>query len=57
MSWVFHDSFKTKKEASKIGDDIIALGLAKGVKIQKNGKKTRPFMLYILPLTVKKEEK
>jgi len=59
MDWVFHDSFKTKKSANKAGDDIVKLGLAAGVKITSRGKKSMPFMLYILPLRkrgVKKDE-
>ncbi len=50
MDWIFHDSFKTKKKANKIGDDIVKIGLASGVKITNRGKKSRPYMLYILPL-------
>ena len=53
MSWVFHDSFKTKKAAVAAGDDIVKIGLASGVKINKLGKKVRPYMLYILPLKTK----
>jgi hypothetical protein len=50
MDWVFHDSFKTVKSANKAGDDIVKLSLAAGVKVTKSGKKSAPFMLYILPL-------
>lgn len=50
MSWVFHDSFKTKPQARKAGDNIVILGFAKGVKITKNGKKSKPYMMYILPI-------
>ena len=59
MDWVFHDNYKTEKTANKAGDDIVKLGLAAGVKITKRGKKSAPFMLYILPLRkrgVKKDE-
>jgi len=50
MRYVFHDSYKTAPQASKAGQDIIKLGLAAGVKVNKKGKKSRPFLLYILPL-------
>lgn len=50
MDWIFHDSFRTEKLANKAGDDIVNLGLAAGAKITKSGKKSMPFMLYILPL-------
>ena len=50
MPWVFHDSFKTEKAAAKVGKSVVALGLAKGVKVSKLGKKSKPFMLYILPI-------
>ena len=50
MSWVFHDSFKTERTAASTGKYIVKIGLAKGVKIQKLGKKNRPYLLYILPL-------
>lgn len=59
MDWVFHDLYKTKKAANKAGDDIVKLGLAAGVKITNRGKKSTPYMLYILPLTkrgAKKDE-
>ncbi len=49
-AWVFHDSYRTKAIAQKAGKDIMKLGLAKGVKIEPNGKKSRPYRLYILPL-------
>jgi len=58
MSWVFHDSFKTKiqaKKAGDAGDDIVSLGFAKGVKITKTGKKSKPFMMYILPVKEREE--
>ena len=48
--WVLHDSFKTAKAANSAGVDIINLALAKAVKVTQKGKKTRPYMLYILPL-------
>lgn len=50
MRYVFHDSYKTELQAAKAGKDIIKLGLAVGVKVNKRGKKSRPFLLYILPL-------
>lgn len=50
MDWIFHDSFKTIKSANKVGDDIVKLGFAAGVKVTKCGKKSSPYMLYILPL-------
>lgn len=50
MDWVFHDSYRTEKLANKAGDDIVNLGLAAGAKVTKSGKKSMPFMLYILPL-------
>jgi hypothetical protein len=53
MSWVYHDSFKTKKAAAKAGDDIVKIGLASGVKINKLGKKARPYLLYIVPFKTK----
>lgn len=59
MDWVFHDSFKTKKKANETGDHIVKLGFAAGVKVTSRGKKSRPYMLYILPLRkqgVKKDE-
>ena len=56
MSWIFHDSFKTIKAAKKAGDDIVSLGFAKGVKVTKAGKKSKPFMLYILPIKEREEK-
>jgi hypothetical protein len=53
MSWVFHDSYKTKKAATKAGKDFVELALAKGARIRKGGKKSRPYLLYILPLKIK----
>lgn len=50
MGWIFHDCFKTKLQAKKAGDDIVSLGFAKGIKITKAGKKSKPFMMYILPI-------
>ena len=32
------------------------LGLAKGVKVVKEGKKSSPFLLYIVPLKERKEK-
>jgi hypothetical protein len=53
MAWVFHDSFKTKKAAVAAGDDIVKIGLASGVKVNKLGKKGRPYLLYIVPFKTK----
>ena len=50
MTWIFHDSYRTLKIAQVAGKDMVALGLAKGVKVSKLGKKSKPFMLYILPI-------
>jgi hypothetical protein len=55
MSWVFHDSFKTAKSAEEAGDNIVKLGFAKGIKITKAGKKSKPFMMYILPIREREE--
>lgn len=49
-TWVFHDTYTSSKAAQKAGQDILKLGLVKGVKIEKKGKKSRPYMLFILPL-------
>lgn len=54
VSWVFHDSYKTKEDAYTEGESIVKLGLAKGVKVVKEGKKARPFLLYVVPLKEKK---
>ena len=48
--YLFHDSYKTQEDARIEGENIVKIGLAKGVKVIKEGKKTRPFLLYILPL-------
>lgn len=59
MDWVYHDNYKTEKQANKMGADIVKLGLAVGVKVTKRGKKSKPYMLYILPIGkrgVKKDE-
>jgi hypothetical protein len=56
-NWTFHDSYKTKEDAQVEGENIVKVGLAKGVKIIKEGKKSRPFLLYILPLKETKGEK
>lgn len=48
--YIFHDSYKTKEEAQIEGENIVKVGLAKGVKVVKEGKKSRPFLLYILPI-------
>lgn len=49
-TWVCYDTFRSSKTAKKTGQDILKLGLATGVKIEKKGKKSRPYMLFILPL-------
>lgn len=56
MSWVFHDSFKTKPQAERAGASIVKLGFAKGVKVTKKGKKSKPFMMYILPIKEREEK-
>jgi len=56
MSWVFHDSFKTKLQAKKAADNIVELGFAKAVKVTKKGKKSKPFMMYILPIKEREEK-
>ena len=53
--YIFHDSYKTKELAQKSGEDIVRLKLAKGIKIIKEGKKSRPFLVYILPNKIKGE--
>lgn len=49
MNWVFHDSYATEASAKKYGEEIVFIGLAKGVKIVNLGKKSKPYLLYILP--------
>jgi hypothetical protein len=56
MSWIFHDCYKTLKEAQGAGEDIVKLGFAKGVKVSKTGKKSKPFMMYILPIKEREEK-
>lgn len=56
MGWVFHDSFKTKPQAKKVADNIVELRFARGIKITKTGKKSKPFMLYILPIKEREEK-
>jgi hypothetical protein len=56
MSWIFHDSYKTKEDAQVEGENIVKLGLAKGVKVIKGGKKVRPFLLYVVPLKERKDK-
>jgi len=56
-TWVFHDSYKTQEDAQQEGESIVKIGLAKGVKVVKEGKKSRPFLLYMLPLNETKGEK
>jgi hypothetical protein len=56
MTWVFHDSFKTIKAAEEAGGNIVKLGLAKGVKVTKTGKKSKPYMLFILPIKEREEK-
>jgi hypothetical protein len=53
--YIFHDSYKTQEEAQQEGENIVKVGLAKGVKITSGGKKKRPFLLYILPNKIKGE--
>jgi hypothetical protein len=55
-SWVFHDSYKTQEAAREEGENIVKVGLAKGVKVIKGGKKSRPFLLYVLPLKEREEK-
>jgi hypothetical protein len=54
--WIFHDSYKTQEDAREEGESIVKLGLAKGVKVVKEGKKARPFLLYIVPIKEKGEK-
>lgn len=49
MSWIFHDSYATRPTAKRYAQKMVLTGLAKGVKIEKKGKKSRPYLLYILP--------
>ena len=56
MTWIFHDSFKSRKTAERAGSDIVKLGFAKGVKVTKNGKKSKPFMMYIIPIKEREEK-
>lgn len=56
-AWIFHDSYKTKEDAQLEGENIVKVGLAKGVKVIAGGKKRRPFLLYILPVKIEREEK
>lgn len=51
MAWVLHDSFKSKKEAKTLGQSIVEVGIAKGIKVVKGRNKLRPYELYILPLS------
>jgi hypothetical protein len=53
MSWVFHDSFKSGLAAKRAGNDMLKLGFVKGIKITKQGKKSRPFMLFIIPIKLR----
>ena len=57
MTWTFHDSYKTQEAAKEEGENIVKVGLAKGVKIIKGGKKSRPYLLYVVPLKIEREEK
>lgn len=50
MTWVLHDTFKNKKEATELGESIVEVGIAKGIKVRKGRNKLRPYELYILPL-------
>jgi hypothetical protein len=56
MTWIFHDSYKTQDVAREEGENIVKVGLAKGVKVIKGGKKSRPFLLYVLPLKEREEK-
>jgi hypothetical protein len=56
MGWVFHESFKTLKSAQKTADSVVELKFAKGVKITKTGKKSKPYMMYILPIKEREEK-
>ena len=56
MTWTFHDSYKTQEAAKEEGENIVKVGLAKGVKVVKEGKKSRPFLLYVLPLKEREEK-
>jgi hypothetical protein len=56
MNWIFHDSYKTLAAAQEAGEDIVKLGFAKGVKVSKTGKKSKPFMLFILPIKEREEK-
>ena len=53
--YIFHDSYKTKEDAQVEGENIVKVGLAKGVKVIKGGKKSRPFLLYIVPIKEREE--
>jgi hypothetical protein len=50
MTWILHDIFKTKQKAKKFGENVVGVGLAKGIKVVKGKNKLRPYELYILPL-------
>jgi len=54
-TWVFHDSYKTQEDAQVEAENIVKVGLAKGVKVVKEGKKSRPFLLYIISNKIKGE--
>jgi len=54
--YIFHDSYKTQEDAKVEGENIVKVGLAKGVKIVKEGKKSRPYLLYVLPLKEREEK-
>jgi hypothetical protein len=54
--YIFHDSYKTQEEARIEGENIVNVGLAKGVKVIKGGKKSRPYLLYVLPLKIERED-
>jgi hypothetical protein len=56
MTWTFHDSYKTQDAAREEGEKIVSVGLAKGVKVVKGGKKSRPYLLYVLPLKEREEK-
>lgn len=56
MNWIFHDSYKTQEDAKIEGENIVKVGLARGVKVVKEGKKSRPYLLYMVPLKEREEK-
>ena len=45
-----------RKHAKDEGENIVKVGLAKGVKVVKEGKKSRPYLLYVIPLKIERED-